>query len=209
MAVLVLLFDLRVADAHPHVFVDGGVSFVLDDHGALTALEVTWHYDLFETLYALSSLDILPEPDGSLSPENRQRISDFMTDWPEGFGGSAHLSISDQKYEVSRPTSMEVSLIKGNLVMRFHRHLAEPVAMAGRTAEVGFYEATYFYAFTATKTPRIHGADAECTADLIPFDPDVELEALQVSLFDLGREDTPETPNIGSLFADRIVLECD
>ncbi|MEM9369716.1 MAG: DUF1007 family protein, partial [Pseudomonadota bacterium] len=46
---LALCTAVRTAEAHPHVFVEGGVSFVLDDEGALAALEVTWRYDLFET----------------------------------------------------------------------------------------------------------------------------------------------------------------
>ena len=38
------------AQAHPHVFVDGGVDFVLGAGAVLEALEVTWRYDEFETL---------------------------------------------------------------------------------------------------------------------------------------------------------------
>ena len=42
--------------AHPHVFVDGGVDFVLDDQGDLTTLSVKWKYDPFEALMSLTAL---------------------------------------------------------------------------------------------------------------------------------------------------------
>lgn len=208
--VLALICSFRVAEAHPHVFVDGGVSFVLDDEGALTSLEVTWQYDLFETLYSLSSLEIVPQPDGSLTEEDRQRLSEHMTDWPDAFKGSAHLSIDGDAQAVSRPTSMQVELVKGSLHLRFTRHLDQSVPMEGQSAEVGFYEETYFYAFSATETPTVRGAGADaCVASVAPARSDAQLDALQVTLFDLDREETPDFPNVGALFADRIVLQCE
>lgn len=210
-ATLISLGDLRTAAAHPHVFVEGGVSFILDEEQRLTALEVTWHYDLFETLFVLSSIKVTPQPDGGLTPEDRQKISDFMTDWPPEYKGSAHLSHVGEDLELVRPSQMEVALIDGKLVMRFERDLADPISMPGQVAEVGFYESTYYYAFTVTEPTGVLGAgkDSPCSARVIPFDPNADLEALQVSLFDLGREDIPEEPNVGALFADRIELACD
>ncbi|MEM8792482.1 MAG: DUF1007 family protein [Pseudomonadota bacterium] len=210
-AALASVGGVRMADAHPHVFVKGGVSFVLDDQQALTALKVIWRYDLFETLYALSSLEIVPDAGGKLAPEDRQRVSEHMTDWPEAFNGSAHLSIADEKIAMLRPTSMDVELVDGSLVMRFQRDLEAPISMTDQTAEVGFYEETYFYAFSVTEEPEVHGANTgqSCSAEVIPFDPNAELEALQVTLFALGREETPDAPDVGALFADRIVLKCE
>ena len=43
---------------------------------------------------------------------------------------------------------------------------------------------------------------------MIPFNPDIELAALQTTLFELSREETPDIENVGALFADRIVMTC-
>ncbi|MEM6905698.1 MAG: DUF1007 family protein [Pseudomonadota bacterium] len=194
--------------AHPHVYVDGGVSFILDAEKALTALEVTWRYDPFETLYTLSALQIVPQPDGTLTETDRGRIAAYMSDWPPSFSGSAHLTMDGAPVALDRPTGMEVALEDGNLVMTFRRALPDPLPMAGAEAEVATYEATYFFAFSVTELPKIHGAETACTAEVIPFDPTADLETVQVTLFALGREETPEVPDVGALFADRTILSC-
>ena len=207
-AIIGVLVPERPAKAHPHVFMDGGVDFVFDDQGALASLGVTWHYDLFETLYVLSSLGILPAPDGTLTAENKARVIAHETTWPDDFKGAAHLEIEGKSLPLSNPKFVEVKLEDDRLVLRFTRHLEEPAAVAGRLAEVAFYEATYYYAFAVTDPPRLHGAHEGCVAGVKPFDPDAQTAALQVMLSALGREETPEDANVGALFADRIFLDC-
>ncbi|MEM8841745.1 MAG: DUF1007 family protein, partial [Pseudomonadota bacterium] len=108
------------------------------------------------------------------------------------------------------PRSMGVELVDGSLVLRFRRHLEKPFGMEGQTAEVAFYEATFFYKFSVTEAPEIYRtAGKACSAEVIPFDRDRELEALQLTLSALGRDETPQDANVGALFADRVVLRCD
>ena len=199
---------VRPASAHPHVFIDGGVDFVFDDAGMLTALSVTWRYDLFETLYALSNLGILPDPDGALLPEDQEKLIKNETEWPEEFEGAARIEVAGQKLALSRPRLAEVDLEGDRLVIRFIRDLTEPIGLEGRRAEITFYEATYYYAFAITDHPKISGAGEGCMSEVRPFDPTTQLAALQVNLAELDREETPEIDDVGALFTDRIVLDC-
>ncbi|GMG85495.1 DUF1007 family protein [Paralimibaculum aggregatum] len=196
------------AVAHPHIFVDGGVDFVIGDGSQLTALEVTWIFDAFETLYMLAAAGHAPTTVGALADAAQRDLIQELGDWPEDFAGSAHLSIDGQPISLDRPTGFAVDLIDGRLRLTFLRRLANPREIKARRVEVGFYEATYFYAFTVTNPPRIRGSSDHCMAEVKRFNPDTGLVVLQSTLFDLDREETPEIANVGALFADRVVLQC-
>ena len=59
------------AAAHPHVFIDGGANPVFDAEGRITALQVTWIYDPFTSLYMAEELGLPSDPDTPLSAEER------------------------------------------------------------------------------------------------------------------------------------------
>ena len=75
LLVAVLASSALPALGHPHVFVDGGVDFVMRDGTVLEALEVTWLYDPFETLYILASLGVSPDEDWRLQDEDRLQVT--------------------------------------------------------------------------------------------------------------------------------------
>lgn len=195
--------------AHPHVFVDGGVDFVFRDGTTLDALRVTWRYDEFETLYTLSSFGLALNAQGDLDEADRLTLIRLLSDWPEDFDGSAHLSIAGQAIALEWPSELDARLVDGRLEMTFIRELPSPVSLDGQDAEVAFYESTYFFAFKVTDQPQLVEAAAQCAATVIPFDPDSQTESLRAALSTLGREETPAMGNVGALFADRIAVTCD
>jgi len=195
--------------AHPHVFVDGGVDFVLRDGATLEAVEVIWLYDEFETLYTLSAAELELRSDGTLAEEDRLALAALLSDWPDDFDGSAHLSVGDDPVALGWPQDLEVQLLDGRLEVTFTRALQEPLDLRTSALEVAFYESTYFFAFTITYPPKVLGAAAACATEVIPFNPDIEATALQTTLFALSREETPTDNNVGALFADRIRLQCE
>ncbi|MEM9814564.1 MAG: DUF1007 family protein [Pseudomonadota bacterium] len=206
--VLSLALIAQGASSHPHVFVDGGVDVVIRDGSVLEALEVTWLYDPFESLYILASLGVIPDARMQLSDADRARLIAHEADWSDGFTGSAHLSVAGSDIPLARPVSFDVHLTGDRLQVTFRRDLLQPVDLSGRAAEIAFYEATYFYAFSATHRPEFLGPATECSTDVIHFDPDEQAASLQATLFDLSREETPSIDNVGALFADRIVFQC-
>ena len=195
--------------AHPHVFIDGGVDFVFREGTMLEALRVTWRYDEFETLYTLSSLGLAPNAEGGMDEEDRQELIRLLSDWPEDFDGSAHLSIAGEAIALDWPAELDARLVDGRLEMTFIRDLPSPMSLDGQDAEVAFYESTYFFAFKVTDAPQLVEAAAQCAATVTPFSPDSQTETLRAALSSLGREETPAMGDVGALFADRISVTCE
>ncbi|MGR3496174.1 DUF1007 family protein [Citreimonas sp.] len=196
------------ARAHPHVFIDGGVDFVFRDGTMLDALQVTWRYDAFETLYTLSSHGMALNAEGELDEADRLELVRLLSDWPEDFDGSAHLTVGGDAIALEWPSALDAHVVDGRLEMTFTRTLGTPVSLDAQYAEVAFYESTYFFAFSVTDEPRLVDAAAGCSVRVIPFDPDSQTEELSKALSTLGREETPEIENVGALFADRIAVTC-
>jgi ABC-type uncharacterized transport system substrate-binding protein len=130
------------------------------------------------------------------------------TAWPEGFDGAARLTIAGTPVPLSHPQAMTARLDGDRLSLTFLRHLQEPRPLLGQTAEVAFYEPTYYYAFSITAAPETMPETGACQITLNPFEASDQLSSLQLTLAALGREETPEIDDVGALFADRIVLEC-
>ena len=210
-AAAVALFSVSAgpAHAHPHVWVDGGVDFVLGEGATLESIEVTWLYDEFETLYTLSAAGLAIDETGSLTEEDRLALVALLSDWPDDFDGSAHLSHGDHPVSLGWPADLDVQMIDGRLQITFARDLVAPFDLMARPLDVGFYESTYFFAFSITNAPRLIGDAGNCAAHVIPFEMEESgLLDLQATLYDLGREETPMIDNVGALFADRIRVQC-
>ena len=194
--------------AHPHVFVDGGVDFILSENNMLEALQVTWVYDAFETLYILSSYEMSQNEDGGLDEETRQKFVQLRSTWPSDFDGSAHLFTEGERVDLKWPSNLDAHLIDGKLQLTFRRALETPLDLSRVSTRVAFYESTYFYAFSITKEPQLLGVAETCSASVTPFNPDIQDLDLKAALAKLGREETPENDQVGALFADRISVTC-
>lgn len=197
------------AAAHPHVYVDGGINFVMRDGHMLEALQVTWVYDAFETLYILSAHDLSLTPQGTLTQADMQTLIDHRATWPADFDGSAHPRADTGPIALEWPTAPDLAIIDGRLQMTFLRPLTTPLDLSAHSIDVAFYESTYFFAFEITQPSAFLGNAAPCQARLVKFDPDAQSTALQATLRALGREDIPQTENVGALFADKVVVTCD
>lgn len=205
---LSLLLHTRPALAHPHVFVDAQIDFVMDDRGALHALNVTWHFDPFHTLYILSFDGITPTEDGGLTPADQDALSAAYTDWQRGFDGFAKLFFDGAPIAMAPPSAVRASLQNDQLEISFTRMLPHPEDVTDVNAEVAIYDATYYHAITMAAPPRIHGGGQNCHAILLAFDPDQLTASEQAVVTDLQKERAPAVENVGHLFADRITLSC-
>lgn len=203
----VIALSAGPAAGHPHVFVDGGVNFVLDGD-SLVALDVTWLYDDFETLYMLSSYKVSLNAEGELDEVDRQVLVQHRSNWPSDFDGSAHLSVGGQLALLQWPKDLDAQIVDGRLKVTFKRQLDEPVRLTGLAAEVAFYESTYFYAFTITEQSQLLGSGNRCTEEVFKYDPTAQDQQMQAMLSWLSREETPAMADVGVLFADRIVMIC-
>ena len=201
------LLPASLAMAHPHVFVDGGVDFLMGAENTLEALQVTWRYDAFETLYILSSHGLDLNEKGELDEAARQTLVRLRSQFPDDFDGSAHLSVDGALVPLHWPAEFDAHMMGDRLEVTFVRRLETPLDVTQGSIDVAFYESTYFFAFSVTDRPEVLGPST-CSATVVPFQADQEDSALMATLEKLSREETSGIENVGALFADRIALEC-
>jgi len=197
------------ANAHPHVFVDGGVDFVIGQQNQLEALQVTWLIDEFETLYLLSDHGFSLNSKGGLDESVRKEFIRSLSDWPDHFEGASHLSVDGTDIALNLPINLDAQILNGRLLLTFSRKLALPQTVEKQEVEVGFYDSTYYYAFFVKNEPKIVGDNQNCITNVLPFNPDTQEKVLLGALSKLGREETTGIADIGALFADRIQLRCE
>jgi ABC-type uncharacterized transport system substrate-binding protein len=196
------------AAAHPHVFIDSGVGFVFDAEGRVEALEITWVYDPLASLFMLEDLGIAAVEDAELTAGERERLAAYQTEWIEGFEGDSYLYEAGARVGLSGPQAATAALVDGGKVaISFRRALAAPLKPGAETV-VKLYDPTYFTAYFVTLPVTLEGAPEGCAARVAPFEPDTSLAALQQSLMSLGIDETPEDPDIGALFADKVFVTC-
>ena len=194
------------ASAHPHVYVDGGIDFIFED-GRLTRLRITWLYDAFYSLYILQEEGIDSDADGIVTPDEKARLAVRETSWIENFDGDSFLWQGDTRIGLSYPIDATGDLVDGQVKIVFDRMLETPLA-PGNDIYAKAFDPAYYSAYGITADPVVIGMD-DCTATVFRFVPEGAIGALQADLSALGRDETPEMPNIGELFADRIDLSCD
>ena len=200
--------------AHPHVFVAGGAHFGLDDQGRLERLHISWIYDIYASLYMLSFLEIDQDGDQMLSEEDKAKILEDQTKWPDEFAGDSYLFINGEKQSLGKPVNADTRILEdGRIEVRFDRLLAEPFrpgVNGAPEAVVKLYDPTFYYAYEVSDPPKVRAPDGHgCTTEFNPYDPsDPVLAALAVELSALGVDETPDQEEVGALFADELRLSC-
>ncbi|MBB3987234.1 polyphosphate kinase [Sagittula marina] len=195
-------------EAHPHVFVDVTGSFVLNDSGQLEAVRIHWLYDAFTTLMVIQNLGLDPDRDGTLYEADLNRIIEGETDWAPDYEGDTYLHIDGEKVRLSRPQKAWAEAPGDQIGVGFTLSLGKPIDMTGRTATLELYDPIYYYAYTVTDKSAVEGPAGACRFEIIHFDPDEEIAKLQDQLRALSREEIPDDPNVGGLFAETLELTC-
>ena len=114
-----------MAGAHPHIFVDTGLTFVTDDAGRLTGVEVLWSYDELYSLLILEDMSLDPDYDGVLTEAELAQLQGFDMQWMEGYAGDLYLTVAGQPVPLGppepRPEGQPLDLVEGPLQQLHHR----------------------------------------------------------------------------------------
>lgn len=203
-----LVFAPATAIAHPHVFIDGSVQIVADDDNMLDRIIATWSYDEFETLYMLASMGIVPNG-SSLTDTDAAKLLENLQTWPADFDGAVHVTVDDTPAIFDWPRTLDAYLLDGRIHVVYERSAATPMAITGKTIDVQMYESTYFFAFDMPNPPALTGGSTTCETEFIPFDHSQNTSELAELLLRIGRDDTPQIPDVGAKFADKAVITCE
>ena len=197
--------------AHPHVFIDAGVSMVFDDSGHLAAVRVTWVYDQFTTLVMLEDQGLDPDGDGKLTETELAQIRGRDVDWTaEDFDGDLHVYIDGREVTLAPPVQHAAAMSEdGRYVTSHLRPLVTRLDPGAGTIAAKVYDPTYFVFYETGLTHAVEGR-ADCGAERIPADIGAAEAELRAELAKIPPDGDTEAlfPEVGAVFADEIRLSC-
>lgn len=194
-----------MAGAHPHIFVDTGLTFVTDDAGRLTGVEVLWSYDELYSLLILEDMSLDPDYDGVLTEAELAQLQGFDMQWMEGYAGDLYLTVAGQPVPLGPPEPRETRMDGTSIQTRHFRPLADgPLAVPAGGLTAKAYDPTFYTAYDLT---RPLSAGTGCTVAVSKVDLDAATAEMNAAL-DGRSADTDDFPEVGEAFADTIRLTC-
>ena len=204
-ALALFLSPIHVA-AHPHVFIDAGVSFIFNDTGELFAVKIEWAYDDLFTLFTLEDLGLDTDGDGIITIDEQKKLVGFDTQWIDGFEGDSYLTFAERKVSLGKPHSSTAMLVDGRLITSHIRKIHLPINMLGGNVALKVYDPTYYSAYTLNLGVEILNREG-CIMEQIPADLGKAYDLVENLLY--GSTDEDNYPAVGQNFADTLTLSCE
>ena len=206
---LTLLTFATPAAAHPHIYIDASLEFLVGPGGALTAVRPVWVYDELYSLQLIADLGLDADGDGILSDEDAARLLEAESTWDPRYEGDLYGLSGGATLALGPPESFEVSLRDGKITSAHTRPLVTPVDLTADEARWKNYDPYYYAAFTLTGGVRVTGRD-NCQTEIIPADTEAALAKVDTLLFGPGSRELVDTeyPPVGEEFADEAIVTC-
>lgn len=196
--------------AHPHIFVDTGLTLRFDDQGRLGAVGVVWVYDELSSMLILGDLELDGDADGELTQDERQRLQQEGSAWPEDFDGDLYLSQAGQAIALSGPQEIIVDYRDGRLIETHLRPLATPLAPQPQPVAIKVYDPFYYTFYDLAAAPKMIGrGDCEVRIERADIAAAQKLYADELELLnDEQMLDEGQSPQLGGAFADEVRVTC-
>lgn len=195
--------------AHPHVFIDTGLEFIVDDSGQLTHVRVTWAYDELFSLFQLEDMKLDQDSDGILTESEEQFLSGFDAQWVEGYNGDLVVFADGTPVTLSGPMEAKATTEDGRIVTS-HLRAVEGEGVPATAVVAKAYDETYYTAYEVTRPVTVSGS-ASCQISRIDADIDGQLAQMQAFLQTLDADydlEENDIPLVGESFATEIRLSC-
>ena len=208
-ALVLSLFPTAYAAAHPHVFIDTGLSLHFDETGVLKQVEVTWVYDEFYSLLITEDMELDQDFDGVLTPAETEGLTGFDMQWIDGFNGDLEVYQNGQLLVLSGPRDYTASLADGRITTTHLRDVGAD-QVAGTAIQVMPYDLTYYTAYDVTLPVVVQGK-SDCAKQVEMPDMTAGLMAAREELNALEADLTPQEaglPNIGKKLSAKVTVTC-
>jgi ABC-type uncharacterized transport system substrate-binding protein len=200
-AAVAMLLAAPMAQSHPHIFVETGLSLVADDTGRLVGVEVSWTYDDFYSLLLLEDMGLDPDGDGELTPDELAKLDGFDLNWIEGYLGDLYLTADDAPVALGRPEGRGTDVVAGRIVTRHYRPFAP---QEGRVI-VKAYDPTFYTAYDLDGGVTVPD---DCRLSIQPADLDRAYTMVEEALYKNPSMPDDEYPEVGEAFADTVEVTC-
>ncbi len=194
---------------HPHVFIDTGLEFIVDDTGNLTHVRVTWAYDEFYSLLVLEDMKLDQDADGVLTPAEESFLAGFDAQWVEGYNGDLIVWADGTQVALSGPSEASATTEDGRIVTT-HLRAVEGAAVSAANLTAKAFDETYYTAYEVTRPVTVSGSQS-CQIDRIEPDIDGQLAQMQAFLRTLDADydlEENDIPLVGENFATEIRISC-
>ncbi len=192
--------------AHPHVFVDAGVSFIFNDAGQLTSVKIEWAYDDLYTLITLDDLGLDADGDGVITVAEQEKLVGFDMKWIDGFEGDLYVTLADTPLILSQPKDYTAELVDGRLITSHVRTFENPITLSSETIALKVYDPTYYSAYTLDLGAEVINHTG-CNMTQIPADLGKAYDVVENLLYGSNSDD--DYPAVGENFADTLTLSCE
>jgi ABC-type uncharacterized transport system substrate-binding protein len=208
LALFLMLFAAPLA-AHPHIFVNTGLSVLVDGQNRLTHVEVTWEYDELYSLLVTEDMEIDGDYDGVLTDTDKAALTGFDMQWIDGYNGDLVGTLDGAPLVFSGPSEATATLRDGRIVTTHMRAVKGAPQIAGLMSLKPF-DGTYYTAYevglpvgvqgragcdVALNAPDIAGALAMTQAEMAALPEDFDMEAAGLG-------------DIGARFATEVKITC-
>ncbi len=197
------------AMAHPHVFIDTGLEFIVDEAGQLTHVRVTWAYDEFYSLLILEDMKLDQDADGVLTEDEQKFLSGFDAQWVEGYNGDLVVFSDATLVPLSGPLEAHATTEDGRIVTS-HLRAVEGGAVSATSLTAKAYDETFYTAYEVTR-PVTVSSPVSCDVSRIEPDIDGQLAQMQAFLKTLDADydlEENDIPLVGESFATEIFVSC-
>ncbi|MDQ7261273.1 DUF1007 family protein [Paracoccus sp. PS-1] len=207
---LLSVLSLGKAEAHPHVFIDTGLTFRFDGEGRLGAVSVVWAFDDFSSMLMVEDMEMDKDGDGVLTDDEIARLTAMFSDWPEDFAGDLYLTRDGKPVALSGPLDIAVRYQQGRIIVTHIRALLDRIRPEDERIEAQVYDPTYYTFYDLAGAPRINGRD-DCRIEIEKADIAAAQRKYGDELAKLTNDeimDQGKYPDVGGDFADDMRLEC-
>lgn len=179
---------LPVAQAHPHIWIDGGVELVFDAQGQATAVRQSW---LFDELFSTYALQGMPRDKAGQVPQDE--LAKITSEWMASLGEpESHfftkVTLAGKPVKFGSPVNAKTTWDPkaSQLVLSFDLPIAPTVSVADKVLEIDIQDPSYFVAFNykgGVRAFNVIDAPKQCKSNYMPPRPlDPKTERLLFSI---------------------------
>ncbi|MEM1077516.1 MAG: DUF1007 family protein [Pseudomonadota bacterium] len=198
--------------AHPHIFIDTGVTLIFDESGKLGAVRFVWAYDDLFSLIVLEERGLDPDFDGILTETEVASLSGFDMDWDAEFEGDSYLLSGEAGLPLSRPLEWDATYGEYRIVSTHLRALETRVAVGAEPLILQIYDPTYYTSYEINLPVRLENAPEGCSAQVFVPEPGAASAQLRAALEEFSGSFDPFLevgfPAVGELFAHEVRVTC-
>jgi ABC-type uncharacterized transport system substrate-binding protein len=209
IALMGLLLASQAARAHPHIFVDAGLTLIMDAAGEVTAVEVTWRYDELYSMLLAEDYGLDPDFDLVLTEAEVAATLGFDLNWSDGFEGGLVIAQEGRDITLGAPEPVSLRMTGTGQIETTHRRAVTGTGAGTGAVVAQIYDPEFYVAFEMILPVDLSGADG-CEVALVRADLDAAYAGLEAALEAIGGAVAAEDnfPPVGALFADRVEITC-